>query len=253
MHEPRSILITGASSGIGEALALAYAAPGRHLALSGRSEARLAVVADAARAAGAMVDAATLDVRDADAMRDWIARIDGTHPLDLVVANAGISSGMPGGRIDEATIRGLFATNIDGVLNTLHPAIAAMRPRRRGQLAIVASLAGFRGLPTAPAYAASKAAVRVYGEAMRPLLAADGLALSVVCPGFVDSRMTAANRFPMPFKMTAERAARIILRGLERNRARIAFPLPMAALVWLLAALPPALTDLAIRRLPEKD
>lgn len=253
MRNPRSILITGASSGIGEALALAYAAPGRHLALSGRNEARLAAVADAVRAAGAGVDAATHDVRDAAAMRDWIDRIDHTQPLDLVIANAGISSGMPGGRIDEATIRAVLATNIDGVLNTLHPAIAAMRPRRRGQLAIVASLAGFRGLPTAPAYAASKAAVRVYGEALRPLLAADGLTLSVVCPGFVDSRMTAGNRFPMPFKMTAERAARIVCRSLERNRARIAFPWPMAALVWLLAALPPGLTDLAIRRLPEKD
>ena len=252
MRDPRSILITGASSGIGAALALAYAAPGRHLAMTGRNERRLADLGDAARTAGATVDARPIDVRDSKAMRDWIAAVDRDRPLDLVVANAAVSAGMPGGRIDDDAVRDLLAINIDGVLNTLHPAIDAMRPRRHGQLAIVSSLAGFRGLPTAPAYAASKAAVRVYGEALRPLLAADGLALSVICPGFVDSRMTAGNRFPMPFKMSADRAARIIRRDLERNRARIAFPWPMAALVWLLAALPPGLTDLAIRRMPEK-
>ena len=116
----------------------------------------------------------------------------------------------------------------------------------------MSSLASFRGFPGAPAYCASKAAVRVWGEGLRPALAAEGIDLSVICPGFVTTPMTEGNAFPMPFLMDAERAARIVQSGLAANRARIAFPLPMRLATWLLAALPPGVTDRAMRGLPAK-
>lgn len=250
---PRSILITGASSGIGEALARCYAAPGVTLALSGRDEARLAAVAAACEAAGATITTQAVEVTDAAALKAWIEGCDAAAPLELVIANAGISAGTGDGSETDEQVRAIFAVNQQGVLNTVLPAIERMRPRRRGQIAVMASLASFRGFPGAPAYCASKAAVRVWGEALRGHLAAEGIAVSVICPGFVRSRMTAVNRFPMPFLVEADEAAAIIRRGLARNRARIAFPWQMAAIIWLLSVLPPGLTDRALGRLPGKS
>ena len=123
----------------------------------------------------------------------------------------------------------------------------------RGQIALMSSLAAFIGFPGAPAYSASKAAIRVYGEALRGALHADGIEVSVICPGFVDTPMTRVNDFPMPFLMTSEKAAAIIKRGLVANRGRIAFPFPMYFLVWLLSGLPPVLVNAMTRRLPEKN
>lgn len=252
MREPHSLVVTGASSGIGEALALEYAGPGVALALTGRDGARLEAVAALCRGRGATVTAAVLDVTDRAAMADWLAAVDAAAPVDLVVANAGISAGTGEGTETAEQARRIMAVNWDGVLNTLHPLLPAMRARRRGQIALMASLAGFRGLPGAPAYCASKAAVRIYGESLRGELAAEGIGVTVICPGFVKSRMTAVNRFPMPFLMETEDAARTIRRGLARNRPRIAFPWPMAAAVWLLALLPPGWTDAALAQAPRK-
>jgi short-subunit dehydrogenase len=250
---PGAILITGASSGIGEALARDYAESGRFLALSGRDKQRLESVAEACRGFGAEVAAQTVDVADRDATAKWISDIDADHPLDLVIANAGIAAGTGGRGESENQTRDIFAINLAGVLNTVWPALGPMRKRRRGQIAIVSSIAGFRGFPGTPAYSASKAAVKTYGEALRGWLASEGIRVSVVCPGFVRTRMTEKNDFPMPFVMDAAKAARIIRRGLERNKARIAFPWPMYFLAWLLGALPPGLTDPLLKWVPKKD
>lgn len=250
---PRSILITGATSGIGEALARDYAAPGVHLALCGRDRARLDGVATACRASGAEVTAKILDVTDRAALGAWIEACDLAAPLDLVIANAGFSAGTGTVGESEAQIRQILAVNLDGVINSVMPAVECMRGRGRGQVALISSLASFRGFPGAPAYCASKAAVRVWGEALRGEIARDGIAVSVVCPGFVRSRMTAVNPFRMPFLMDAAPAARIIRRGLARNRARITFPWRMAAIIWLFNALPPGLTDSLLARLPKKS
>ena len=250
MRSPRSILITGASSGIGEALARAYAGPGAVLSLSGRNAERLEAVAAACRRAGAEVDAVTLDVTDAAATVRWVEARDDARPLDLVIANAGVAGAGSSGL---ETTRRILATNVDGVVNTVSPALARMRRRRSGQIALVSSIAAFRGLPSAPAYSASKAAVKAWGEALRGRHARDGVAISVICPGFVTSRMTEGNRFRMPFLMTADRAAVIIRRGLERDRGRIVFPWPMHAGAWLLAALPAGLADRVTRTLPYKE
>ncbi len=252
MRDPKSILITGASSGIGAALARAYARPGVQLALTGRHEDRLAAVVADCREAGAATVKALIDVTERAPLARWIAEVDQAAELDLVIANAGISAGT--GRMGEsdAQAREIMAVNLEGVVNTVLPALEVLRARRRGQVAIVSSLAAFRGFPGAPAYCASKAAVKVWGEALRGHLATDGVAVSVVCPGFVKSPMTAVNDFPMPFLVEAERAAALIKRGLARNKARIAFPWPLAVAIWLLAALPPALTDPLLRHMPEK-
>lgn len=250
---PRSILITGASSGIGAALAEAYAAPGVFLALGGRSAERLETVAAKCRAKGAEVETRAVDVADRAAMSDWVGGTDDAHPLDLVIANAGISRGTAGSDGNAEKDREIFAVNVAGVLNTLDPVLPGMRARRRGHIAIMSSVAGFHGLPDTAAYAASKAAVRVYGEGLRASLYRDGIAVSVICPGWVESALTAVNKFPMPFMMTAPKAARIIQRGLARNKARIAFPFPMAFATWLLAAMPAAWSDHAVRRAPRRD
>lgn len=250
--DPARILITGASSGIGAALARAYAAPGCALLLGGRDRVRLDAVAADCRARGAAVETTVVDVTERAATQAWIEGVDRAAPLELVIANAGISAGTGEGGEDAAQARAIFATNLDGVLNTVLPALAAMQRRRSGQIALMSSLAAFRGFPGAPAYCASKAAVRIWGEALRGELAATGVRLTVICPGYVESPMTAANDFPMPFLMSAERAARIIRRGLRRNRARVAFPWPTYAAAWLIGLLPPGLTDPLLARLPKK-
>ncbi len=252
MKDPKSILITGASSGIGAALARLYAAPGVRLALGGRDGGRLGRIAADCRTAGAEVEAASVDVTDGAATADWVAAADSAAPLDLVIANAGISGGTFGGGESRQQAAAIFATNVDGIMHTVHPAAERMRTRKRGQIAIMSSLASFRGLPGAPAYSASKAAVRSYGEALRGSLHRHNVGVSVICPGFIRTPMTDGNGFRMPLLMEADRAARIIRYGLARNRARIAFPRRLYALVWLLGALPPSWTDPLFRRMPEK-
>lgn len=247
-----SILITGAGSGIGSALAESLAAPGVGLVLGGRARARLESTAAACRGRGAEVALESVDVTDRAATADWILAADRRRPLDLVIANAGISGGTLGGAESDAQTREIFAVNLDGVLNTVLPILPAMLRRGRGQIGLMSSLAGYRGFPGAPAYCGSKAAVKVWGEALRGEVAARGVGISVIMPGYVKSPMTAVNDFPMPFLMPAERAAAIVKRGLEANRARIAFPFPTAFMAWLIGALSPALTDPLLARLPKK-
>ena len=234
-----SIVLTGASSGIGEALALDYAAPGVALALTGRDAERLEAVASACRAKGATVVADTIDVTDRDRFLPWLTAFDQAHPVDLVIANAGISIDKDNSSLDDfSIIRKTLDVNINGVLNTVEPLLAPMIARKRGQIAVVSSLAGFIGLPYSASYNASKAAVRVWGESIRYVLKKDGIGVSVICPGFVVSRLTAEAPFPMPFLMTSAKASAIIRRGLAANRPRIAFPFGTKAAVWLGTTLP---------------
>jgi short-subunit dehydrogenase len=251
--DPAHVLITGASSGIGAALALAYARPGVHLPLGGRNLERLAKIAAQAEARGASVTTASIDVRERDAVAAWALAADDRAPLDLVIANAGISGGTHGGPESADQTRAIFAVNLDGVLNVALPLIPRMIARRRGQVAIISSLAAHRGFPGAPAYSGSKAAVKVWGEALRADLAPHGVKVNVVMPGFIKSPMTDANDFAMPFLMPADKAAEIIRRGLAADRARIAFPFPTAFMAWLMGALSPAIADPILRLLPKKD
>jgi short-subunit dehydrogenase len=248
-----SILITGASSGIGEALADKLAGPGIYLAISGRNGARLSIVAERCRTKGATVLESVIDVSDKVAMKNWIEKVDTDHPLDLIIANAGVSPGTSGEIESAAQARRMMEINVMGVFNTIDPIIPRMRARGTGTIALMSSLAGFKGMPSAPGYGASKAWVRSFGQGLRGNLFSDGVGVSVVCPGFVASRITDQNNFPMPLFMDAPKAASIVHNGLAKNKARIAFPFPMYAMVWLLSVLPLWLTDSILRRLPKKE
>ena len=255
MQHPKAILITGASSGIGEALAVYYASPNIFLALNGRDELRLKAVAENCREKGATVEIALVDVSDQKAMEGWISKVFEKNPLDLVIANAGISGGT-GGRAEGepvAEARKIFDVNVTGVFNTVEPIIKRMQQKNQsGQIAIISSLAGFRGWPSSPGYSASKGAVRFYGEALRGALKNNDIAVNVVCPGFVTSRMTDVNEFPMPMKMQTDEAAEIIAKGLSKNKGRICFPWPMHLLVWFIGILPDFLAQKILAKAPEK-
>jgi NADP-dependent 3-hydroxy acid dehydrogenase YdfG len=250
---PRSILITGASSGIGAGLARHYAGPGIRLILSGRDQERLAAVARDCMSAGAQVEQDVLDVRERARMRDWIISADEMSPLDLVIANAGISGGSGSGVERVETMRNIIDINVLGLLNTIEEPLRRMAARGSGQIALMASLAGYRGLPSAPAYSASKAAVKALGAGLRPVYGAAGVRINTICPGFVVSRITDSNDFPMPGLMPADRAAGIIARGLARNRGVIAFPWQLVFATWLVGALPEILAEPILARLPRKE
>ncbi len=246
-------MITGASSGIGEALALYYAKPGLRLSLSGRDAQRLESVARACRSRGADVDEKIISVTEREAMKDWLEEIDSELPVDLLIANAGISAGMGEGNAESPEqVRKLFDINVSGVFNTVDPLLPRMLARGRGNIALMSSMAGFRGWPGAPAYCASKAAVKVYGEGLRGAIGKSGVNVHVICPGFVKSRMTDVNKFPMPFIMNADRAAGIIARGIARNKGRIAFPLPVYFVIWSCALLPDSVAQKILKAMPAK-
>lgn len=222
----RTIIITGASSGIGRALALRYARPDAVLGLLGRNAARLESVADECRKLGATVHAATVDVRDRVELKSWIDAFDEATPVDLLIANAGVMEGTPpDGEIEPPdAAHALMETNVLGVLNTVQPILPRMMARGRGQIALVSSIAGFTPLPDAPSYSASKAALLNYGLSLRALLASRSIRLSVICPGYITTPMMLRESGPKPFEMAPEKAAGLIERGLERDRAVIVFP-----------------------------
>jgi short-subunit dehydrogenase len=252
MISPQNIVISGASSGLGTALALEYAASGITLGLIGRNAERLEAIAESCRAKGANVKMATLDVTDVPAVGQWLTEFDNAHSVDLCIANAGISAGTGGGSETHDQVSNIFSVNVNGVINTIHPVMERMIARGKGHLAIVSSIAGFRGSPTAPAYSASKAAVRIYGQALQGFLSPQGIDVSVICPGFIETPMTRVNPFPMPFIMSAEKAAGIIKSGLERRKTLIAFPWPMFLLAKLQNLLPDAWINRIYRAVPAK-
>lgn len=245
------VLITGASSGIGKALALAYAESGRRLSLGGRDEARLAEVAAACRERGATVHAALVDVRDETATRDWVLSRDDDTPLDLVIAGAGITTGLGPGRVVETpeSVKAIFAVNLHGVLNTVQPILPRFVERRAGRVALVGSLAGYRAIPQSPAYCATKAAVHLWAEGLRGGLEPHGVGVSLIAPGFVATPLNEDMIAPRPGQIDAATAARIIRRGLDRGRPVIAFPWINAFGMRLIALLPPRHVDWVMRRL----
>lgn len=244
-----TIAITGASSGIGAALATCLAQPDVTLCLIGRHAERLLAVADECRGKGASVEIAVADVRDAASITHMLTKFDDRHPIDLLIANAGVSAGLSPGRQPEAegVSRRLMEINYGGLLHTVEPMLPRFIARRRGRIAIVSSLAGLRPQPDMPSYSATKMAVRGYGIALRDWLREYGVGVTMIYPGFVTSPMSARHAGFKPFEITAERAARLIVRGLRRGQSVIAFPLPLALGAFLNGLLPPFLADLTNR------
>lgn len=255
LYAGANVLITGASSGIGAALAEEAARFGAGaLFLCGRDQARLADIAERCRAAGAArVQTAVLDVADATGVAHWMRHCAAEKPLDVIFANAGVSTGL---EIPEH-VRETFSVNVGGVVNTVLPALELLRgPRAAGApppaVVITASIAGYAPLAACPSYSATKACVKTWGLSLRAAYRRKGVRVCVVCPGFVRSRITDRNTCPMPFFMEAPAAARLIWRRVARNVGLIAFPWPMRFVTWLLGILPWCVAEWISRCLPGK-
>ena len=246
---PLRVFITGASSGLGAALAQHYGKMGAQLGLVGRRMEALQSVAQ-----GLKAQCYAVDVRDLLAMQ---AAANGFltqfGPPDIVIAAAGISVGTLTEDADDAAVfRAVMDINVLGLVHTFQAFIPAMRTQRKGVLCGISSIAGVRGLPGSGAYSASKAAATVYLESLRIELRASGLAVVTVAPGFIDTPMTQVNTYPMPFKMTVQRAASQVAQCIDRRRAYTVIPWQMRWVARLLKAMPTALYDAALVNAPHK-
>jgi short-subunit dehydrogenase len=221
----RVVCITGASSGIGAALGEYYAQSGTTLALLARDEIELKSVSEKCRAKGAVVHEYLADVTDLVAMRkcvaDLLSRVEG---VDIVIANAGIRGEEDVDCQDTQIAEETMRVNYFGVINTFSPFIRPMKARGRGQLAVISSIASFRGTPNSGAYSASKAAVNVWTESLRLRLIPHGIGLTTICMGFVNTAMTAGLPFWMPGILSAEQAAALIAKSIEKKMRVVTLP-----------------------------
>lgn len=243
------VFITGASSGLGAALAQRYGKTGAQLGLVGR---RMDALQSVARGFDAQCHA--VDVRDLAAMQtaatSFMARYG---PPDIVIAAAGISVGtLTEDAGDAAIFRAIMDINVLGLVHTFQAFIPAMRTRRDGVLCGISSVSGVRGLPGGGAYCASKAAATTYLESLRIELCASGIAVVTVAPGFIDTPMTRVNPYPMPFKMTAHKAAARVAQCIDHRRAYTVIPWQMRWVARLLKSMPTTLYDAAFQKAPRK-
>ncbi len=233
------VWLTGASSGIGEALVPALAGAGARLALTARRAERLDAIAAEWRGRGTEVLSAPADVADRDAVHAAARRIlEAWGGVDLAIFNAGFGHRVPVTAFDADAIAGIYRVNVFGVLYGIEAVLPGMLERRAGRIATVASLAGYRGAPTLIGYGSSKAALIHFTDSLRFDLAPHGVGVTLVCPGYVRTPMTAKQTHWMPGLMDADRAARIIVRGLERDRKEIHFPARFSLLLKALRVLP---------------
>jgi len=235
----RTAWITGASSGIGRALALKLAAEGWSVAASARSTEALAALVECATDYSGEIAAFPLDIREGrnvdtvlEAIEQW------TGPVDLAVMNAGTHKPDDSATLTQSHVKRIFDLNLNGTVNCLFRVASKMSARKSGHIAIVSSLAGYCGLPRASAYGASKAALINLAESLRPELTLNGVKLQIVNPGFVETPLTDKNDFTMPFLMPLEDAVEAFYQGLQSNRFEIVFPWRFAILMKLLRLLP---------------
>jgi len=245
MKNKQNILITGASSGIGEALALRLSNNQSRLLLLARSTDKLANVAKKCEELDAEVATYSADVKIIPELQNLITEIDTEFPIDLIICNAGVTNsiGENGKAESWEEISHVIDTNLYGVLASLNPLITNMQKRKTGQIAIISSLAAFYGMAVTPAYCASKAGVKGYGEALRGWLKHDNIKVSMVYPGFVKSALSDSFKADKPFMLSAEAAADIIVKGIQKNKASITFPFPLNFGVWFLSAIPAGIAD----------
>ena len=234
------VVITGATGSLGSALAYEYAAPGRHLILTGRRNDVLAKVAQTCRDRGAMVEEHVLNLEDTDTVRQWMQDVCEQNIPDLVIANAGrntdIGPNLEGEDFREA--RALVQVNLLSGMALFDATLPFFRKQGGGQFAFISSLAGYYGLAMTPTYCATKAALKSYGTSLRAWLLKENIHVNVIFPGYVRSPMCEAMPGPKPFLMEPAKAARRIRKGLERDFARISFPFPLNLGVWGLGLLP---------------
>lgn len=255
MPAPQVVFITGASSGIGLALARHYARQGAVLGLAARRAGILQDLCGQLRAEGATAVAAhPLDVAHFAALQTAATDFMQTHGTpDIVIANAGISAGtLTEIQEDLEVMRRILDTNVLGLAATFSPFLPAMRHAGRGRLVGIASVAGVRGLPGAGAYSASKAAAVAYLESLRVELHGSGIRVVTLSPGYIATPMTAANPYPMPFLMPVEKAAPRFARAIDRGSSYCVIPWPMAIVAKLLRLLPNPVFDRLLAAAPRK-
>jgi short-subunit dehydrogenase len=245
------VFITGASSGIGAALAAHYGRRGATLGLLSRRESALREVG---AASGAPFEAYACDVRDLAAVRAAGEHFMAARGVpDLVIADAGVSHGtLTEDAEDVRTFAEIMEVNVMGMVHAFHPFVAPMRSRGTGSLVGIASVAGYRGLPGVGAYSASKAAAINYLESLRVELHGTGVQVTTICPGYVASPMTERNPYPMPFLIGAEDAAKRIARAIDARRSYAVIPWPMAIVARVMAHLPNTVFDRLFARAGRK-
>lgn len=252
MTHPYNIIVTGASSGIGLALAQEYSSPNHNILLLGRNKTRLNQCLKTCKKLGANAVSSICDIKDQKSLERILTDFDKKYPVDLIIANAGISGGTSGSGESYTQLKDIFDTNIYGVINTITPLLKNFKHRKSGQIAIISSIASFRGLPSAPAYSASKACVRFYGDALRGELLKYHVKLNIICPGYIRTPLTDKNNFPMPFIMEANQAAKYIKKKLAQNKPLIIFPKALYYILKLTTLLPTKLSDKIFTILPKK-
>lgn len=239
MNDNDVVWITGAGKGIGRAVALKYAAEGRTVAASARTEGDLdTLAAEAAELRGEIVPV-PLDITDAAAAVAAVRNIEAsTGRIGLAILNAGTHIPEHAEGFDLGAFEKVVNTNLIGTAKCLAAILPPMLERRAGRIAVVASVAGYRGLPSAGAYGATKAALINMAEALAPEMAQKGVTMTLISPGFVDTPLTKKNEFPMPFLISAEDAAQRIVKGLATQKFEIVFPRRMMLAMKLLRLLP---------------
>jgi len=248
---PLRILVTGASSGIGAALARHYAAVGATLGLIARRKPELDRLAAEFATPREIYP---LDVRDSAALAACARHFTGKYGCpDIVIANAGVSLGtLTEHAEDTAVFQDTLDINVMGMVKVFQPFVGCMRQRGSGTLAGIASVAGYRGLPGVAAYSASKAAAISYLESLRVELRASGVRVITICPGYIATPMTDNNPYPMPFLMSAQKAAAKMAAIIERGKAFSVIPWQMALVARVLHVLPDGLYDRLLANAPRK-
>lgn len=249
-----SVYISGASSGLGRAMALLYAKNGKKLALVARRESVLNEVKAECLASGAK-EAFCLptDLADVEASQNSVRQaLEKLEKIDLFIANAGISRNHTAQTLSWDEFKNIFDVNVYGAIAGILEILPHMLKTGSGRIVGISSIAGFRGMASATGYSSSKAAFTAFLEGLRQdlLRMKTGVKMSVVSPGFIRTPLVEKNRHPMPLIVSAERAAEIIARGIAADKPHIAFPLPLVFLASIMKILPARLFDAILTRLP---
>lgn len=249
-----NIVITGASSGLGESIAIRYSFDKKNnLFLIGRDCHRLGEITSRCLKNGAYAEFVSIDVTQEHLMQSYLSNVITIHGIDIIIACAGVSGGTLNNIESASQIKSIMSVNVFGVINTLMPVIPYMIRRGFGHICVIGSMAGLIHLASAPAYSASKACIMRFADSMRSYLRCYGIFVTTVIPGYIDTPMTNANKFPMPFTISSQDAADIVINGIAKKKRYVIFPLIVYCFIRILRFLPSPILDFIISILPGKD